>query len=155
MGRATEARREMAAARNGWESSDPDEIADMNATLAEMELNLGRLDAAESAAQTAVRGWKGHPDRRRSVLGDITFATIHVRAGEPDGLQLAHGAVTSAAHLRSQRARDRLTPLDHNTRIPPQQRSPRTRTDGTESGVDQGVMPVQPSRRRGLAVGSV
>jgi transcriptional regulator with XRE-family HTH domain len=111
MGRATEARREMAAARNGWESSDPDEIADVNATLAEIELNLGRLDAAESAAQTAVRGWKGHPDRRRSVLDDITFATIHVRAGEPDGLQLAHGAVTAVAHLRSQRARDRLTPL--------------------------------------------
>ena len=111
MGRARQARREMAAARDGWESSDPDEIADMDATLAEMEMNLSRLDAAESAAQAAVRRWKGHPDRRRSVLGEITFATIHVRAGEPDGLPLAHGAVTEVAHLRSQRARDRLAPL--------------------------------------------
>ena len=45
------------------------------------------------------------------MLGEITSATIHLRAGEPDGLRLAHGAVTAVSKLRSQRARDRLAPL--------------------------------------------
>ncbi|MCA1673498.1 MAG: hypothetical protein LC799_15305, partial [Actinobacteria bacterium] len=38
-------------------------------------------------------------------------ATVHVRAGEPGGLQLAHSAVTAAAKLGSVRARRRLEPL--------------------------------------------
>jgi len=39
------------------------------------------------------------------------LATIHVRAGEPRGLQMAHGAVTAAAKLTSVRTRRRLEPL--------------------------------------------
>ncbi len=39
------------------------------------------------------------------------LATVHVRAGEPRGLQLAHGAVTAAAKLTSVWARRRLEPL--------------------------------------------
>jgi len=39
------------------------------------------------------------------------LATIHVRAGEPDGPRLAHGAVTAAAKLTSFRVRRRLEPL--------------------------------------------
>ena len=76
-----------------------------------MELNLGRLDVAESAAAAAMRGWEGSPDRRRSVLGGITLATIHVRAGEPRGLVMAKSAIDAVALLRSGRARDRLVPL--------------------------------------------
>jgi len=41
----------------------------------------------------------------------VVLATIHVRAGEPRGLQLAHGAITSAARLTSARVRKRLEPL--------------------------------------------
>ena len=41
----------------------------------------------------------------------IVLATIHVRGGEPRGLLLAHGAVTSAARISSVRARRRLEPL--------------------------------------------
>ena len=39
------------------------------------------------------------------------LATIHVRAGEPRGLQLAHSAITSAGKLTSVRVRQRLEPL--------------------------------------------
>lgn len=36
---------------------------------------------------------------------------MHVRAGEPRGLQLAHGAITAVTKLSSVRARWRLEPL--------------------------------------------
>lgn len=39
------------------------------------------------------------------------LATVHIRAGEPRGLQLAHGAVASAAKLSSARVHQRLGPL--------------------------------------------
>ena len=39
------------------------------------------------------------------------LATVHVRAGEPRGLQLAHSAVTAVNKLSSMRARTRLVPL--------------------------------------------
>jgi hypothetical protein len=45
------------------------------------------------------------------TLSAVVLAEIHVRAGEPRGWQLAHGAVTSAARLGSVRARRRLEPL--------------------------------------------
>lgn len=111
MSRADKARPEMAAALDGWEAPDDDEAADMDATVAEMELNLGDLDAAESAAASAVQRWEGNPDRRRSALGRITLAQLHVQTGEQDGLLLAEQAIRGVAELRSQRARDRLAPL--------------------------------------------
>ncbi len=90
--------------------SDAFERADIDHLHALVHLDLGHLDIAEQFASSSVRGW-GEGDRRDGVLGEITLATVHVRAGEPDGLRLAHGAVTGVAHLRSQRARDRLAPL--------------------------------------------
>ncbi len=39
------------------------------------------------------------------------LATIHVRAGEPRGLQMAHNAVTAATKLTSVRTRRQLEPL--------------------------------------------
>ena len=41
----------------------------------------------------------------------IVLATIHVRAVEPRGLQLARSAIVSAGKLASVRARKRLEPL--------------------------------------------
>jgi hypothetical protein len=38
----------------------------------------------------------------------VVLATIHVRAGEPGGLALAHGAITAVAKLSSGRVRKRL-----------------------------------------------
>lgn len=39
------------------------------------------------------------------------MATIHIRAGEPSGLKLAHGAIGGVTKLSSIRARQRLEPL--------------------------------------------
>jgi len=58
----------------------------------------------------SVRRWEGISERART-LSAVVLATIHVRAGEPRGLQLAHGSVTAAAKLTSVRVRQRLVPL--------------------------------------------
>jgi hypothetical protein len=76
-----------------------------------VELNLGRRDVAEGLVATSVRHWDGTADCTQAVLGGITLATIHVQAGEPRGLELAHRAITAVDELRSVRARDRLVPL--------------------------------------------
>ena len=55
----------------------------------------------------------GHVSR---TLSGVTLAIVHVRAGEPDGLRLAHGAVTGASKLSS-------------VRVPPA-----TRTAGRHAG---------------------
>ncbi|MGH3940290.1 MAG: hypothetical protein ACRDTG_16990 [Pseudonocardiaceae bacterium] len=39
------------------------------------------------------------------------LATIHVKAGERSGLQLAHQAITAATRLSSVRVRNQLIPL--------------------------------------------
>jgi hypothetical protein len=83
----------------------------MDELTTRVHLTLGRLDVAESYAAGAVRA-RGSGERRNGVLADITLATIHVRAGEPDGLRLAKAAIDGAALLRSIRARERwLAPL--------------------------------------------
>ena len=45
------------------------------------------------------------------ILSGIVLATIHVRAGEPRGLKLAHSAVTTVTRISSMHARQRLEPL--------------------------------------------
>ena len=65
---------------------------------------------AEQFAVASVRRWEGVSQVRRTLAG-VVLATIHVRAGEPDGPRLAHGAVTAAAKLTSFRVRRRLEPL--------------------------------------------
>ncbi|MGH3973886.1 MAG: hypothetical protein ACRDS9_11265, partial [Pseudonocardiaceae bacterium] len=54
--------------------------------------------------------WEGG-SRRARTQADILLATIHVRAGEPGGLQLAHGAINGVTKLSSVRVRRRLEPL--------------------------------------------
>jgi transcriptional regulator with XRE-family HTH domain len=101
----------LAQARDGWEPPDSFERCGMDELTARVYLNLGCLDLAESYAAGAVRAW-GSGERRNGVLANITLATIHVRAGEPDGVRLAKGAIDGAALLRSVRARERwLEPL--------------------------------------------
>ena len=109
--RPEDARSKLSHAQEGrGHLPDAFERADMDHLHALIHLHLGSLDVAEQFATSSVRGW-GEGNRRDGVLGEITSATIHVQAGEPDGLRLAHGAVTAVSKLRSQRARDRLTPL--------------------------------------------
>lgn len=105
------ARGALALARDTWRAPNADDQADMAWVTALVELTFGRLEMAERLVSTAVRHWEGTADRRQAVLGDITLAAIHVRAGESSGYELAHRAITAVAELRSARARDRLVPL--------------------------------------------
>jgi hypothetical protein len=76
-----------------------------------LELDQGRLDAAEQLAAASVHRWEGGISELGRTHSGIVLATIHVRAGEPRGLQLAHGAITAVTKLSSVRARRRLEPL--------------------------------------------
>jgi len=68
-----------------------------------------RLDEAEQFAVASVCRWEGG-SRVSRTLSSVVLATIHVRAGEPDGLRMAHSALT-ASKLTSFRVRQRLEPL--------------------------------------------
>ncbi len=111
MGRTDLARSALAAGRGSWEPPNDFERANMNWLTSVVGVELRQLDAAESFASAAVHAWEGVPDRRQAVLAEITLATVHVRVGEPRGLELAHGAITSVSKLSSVRARQRLLPL--------------------------------------------
>lgn len=101
---------QLAAARDGWQPPDAFEQADMDWLTAQLYMRLGRIDTAEPFAASSVRAW-GDVGRREGAMSEITLAQLHVTAGEVRGLELAHRAIGAVAHLRSQRARDRLLPL--------------------------------------------
>ena len=84
--------------------------ADADYRNADISLCLDQIDGAEQFAALSVRAW-GNKDRRPAASARILLATIHVRAGEPPGTQLAHGAITAATKLSSDRVRQRLLPL--------------------------------------------
>lgn len=100
----------LAEARELWRPTSTDPGGDLDRPAAVLELDRGRLDAAESFAASSVRRWEGGSriDHTQSI---ILLATIHVRAGEPRGLALAHGAVTATSRLTSVRVRRQLEPL--------------------------------------------
>ena len=82
----------------------------MTWTVPFVALRRGRLDVAEPFAAASVRCWEG-VNRVGHTQSGIVLATVHVRAGEPDGLPLAHGVITAVTKLSSVRARRRLEPL--------------------------------------------
>ena len=110
LGRPDAASAELAKSRQVWTPTRTDPWGDPDGVGARLELAQGRLDVAEPFAVASVRRWEGISERART-LSAVVLATIHVRAGEPDGLRLAHGAVTAAAKLTSIHARERLEPL--------------------------------------------
>ena len=97
-------------ARELWQPTPADPYGDLDRPAACLELERGHLDAAEPFAVASLRRWEGGSQISRTQSA-IVLATIHVRAGEPRGLQLAHGAVTAAAKLTSVRTRRQLEPL--------------------------------------------
>ncbi len=97
-------------ARDLWSPTPADPYGDLDRPAACLELERGRLDVAEPFAVASMRRWEGGSPLSRTQSA-IVLATIHVRAGEPDGLRLAHSAVTAAAKLTSIRVRQRLEPL--------------------------------------------
>ncbi len=66
---------------------------------------------AEPFAQASVRRWEGGASELGRTHSRVVLATIHVQAAEPDGIGLAHEAITAVSKLSSVRARKRLKPL--------------------------------------------
>jgi len=101
--------RELAKSRELWRPSSP--YGDPDRVAALLLVSRGRLDAAEPFAAASVRRWEGGFSELGRTHSRIVLATIHVRAGESDGLRLAHSAITAVTKLSSVRARQRLKPL--------------------------------------------
>ncbi len=110
MGKTQAAATELAKSRELWQPARTDPWGDPDGAAACLEIERGRLDLAESLAAASVRRWENGSRLSRTLSG-IVLATIHVKAGEPSGLSLAHRVITSVAKLSSMRARTRLTPL--------------------------------------------
>lgn len=110
LGEREAARTQLATARQLWTPTRTDPYGDLDRPAARLEIERGHLDVAESLAAASVRRWEGGSQLSRTLSG-IVLATIHVKAGEPSGLSLAHRAVTSVSKLSSVRARTHLEPL--------------------------------------------
>ncbi|MGH3793872.1 MAG: hypothetical protein ACRDSP_03180 [Pseudonocardiaceae bacterium] len=101
---------ELAKSRDIWQPSHTEPWGDPNGAAAQLEIEQGNLDRAEPFAVASVRRWDGVSERGRT-LSTVVLATIHVHAGEPDGLTMAHRAITDVTKLSSVQARKRLEPL--------------------------------------------
>jgi len=99
-----------AKARQLWTPTPSDTYGDLDRPAACLELERGRLEAAEQLAAASVRRWEGGSQISRTQSG-IVLATIYVKAGEPDGMRMAHHAVTAAMKITSVRVHQRLLPL--------------------------------------------
>ena len=110
LGEHQAAYRQASTARELWTPEPTQHYGDMDQGPALLEMQRGRLDVAEQYAATSVRRWEGFskPDATRSR---VILATIHVKAGEQRGLQLAHSAIADVTTLTSVRARRLLLPL--------------------------------------------
>ncbi|MGH3911076.1 MAG: hypothetical protein ACRDRM_09630 [Pseudonocardiaceae bacterium] len=104
------ATRALAKGRDLWTPTPADPFGDPDRTSARIELARKRLDVADAFAAASLRRWKSGRQISRTQTG-IVQATIHVTAGEPRGLQLAHDAVTEVGKLGSARVRGQLEPL--------------------------------------------
>ncbi|MGQ0777117.1 MAG: helix-turn-helix domain-containing protein [Pseudonocardiales bacterium] len=103
---------EFATSRELWQPTPTDPSGgDLDRVAARLEVARRRLDAAEPFAAASVRRWESVGIQRARTQSGILLATIHVRAGESDGLQLAHGAITGVTKLSSIRARRQLESL--------------------------------------------
>ncbi|MGH3872452.1 MAG: hypothetical protein ACRDSR_13270 [Pseudonocardiaceae bacterium] len=110
LGELDAAEREQAKARELWSPTRADRFGDLDRPAALLALRRGRLDVAEQFAAASVRRWEG-VDRIGHAASRVVLATVHIRAGEPSGLRLAHGAITAVTKISSVRARRRLEPL--------------------------------------------
>ena len=100
----------LATGRELWSATRADHYGDLDRPAALLALRQGHLDAAEPLAAASVGRWEG-VNRAGHARSSIVLATVHVRAGEPSGLPLAHGAITAVRKLGSVRTRKRLQQL--------------------------------------------
>ena len=110
MDHPTQAERALVTVREKWQPRDVYERADKDLNAARIQLDLGRLDIAEPFAATAARTF-GDANRRDGAGALVILAEVHVRTGEPRGLQLAHDAVTTVTTLNSVQVCRQLEPL--------------------------------------------
>jgi len=110
MGHPEPARRALTTAQERWQPRDVYERADKDLNAARIYVDLGRLDTAEPFAATAARTF-GEANRRDGAAAEVVLAELHVRAGEPRGLQLTHHAVSIVTKIGSVRACRQLEPL--------------------------------------------
>ncbi len=111
MGGVDDATRNLAEANDSWEPRNAFERAGADLAVGGIQVDLGRLDAAEQSATRAVRTY-GESHRRGRALAHLLLAEVHVRAGEPQGLTLARQAIAGVSTLQSAPARqERLIPL--------------------------------------------
>ncbi|MBV8539329.1 MAG: hypothetical protein JO063_12715 [Pseudonocardiales bacterium] len=109
---AGEAARCLTEARDGWEPHHAFQRAGADLVSAGIQLDLGQLDTAEQSAASAQRTYgEGHHHRGR-IEAELLHAEVHIRAGEPHGLTLAHHAINEVRTLHSVAIRrERLIPL--------------------------------------------
>jgi transcriptional regulator with XRE-family HTH domain len=111
LGNPQQAERCLAEADEGWAPRTAFEQAGADFTTAKIQLDLGRLDTAESFAASAVRTY-GDTHGRGRTSAELALAEVHVRAGEPRGLILAQQAIKAVSTLQSVAVRqERLVPL--------------------------------------------
>jgi len=111
MNRSNQAKSYLAEAREGWEPPDAFLHASMDRATAGIQLDLGKLDAAEHYAASAVRTYS-ESHRKDRTTAELLLAEIHLRAGEPRGLTLARHAINKVSTLQSVAVRrQRLMPL--------------------------------------------
>ena len=111
MGGSDDAIRYLAMVNDGWEPRDGFERGGADFVTAGIQLDLGRLDAAEQFAASALRAYE-ESHRRGRTQARLLLAEVHIRAGEPHGLTLARQAIDGVSTLRSVAARrERLIPL--------------------------------------------
>jgi hypothetical protein len=110
LGKHDAAGTELAKGRDLWTPIRTDPFGDLDRPAARLALARGRLDLAEQLAAASMRRWEGGSLISRTHSG-IVLATVHVTAGEPRGLRLAHDAITNVTKLSSARARRCIEPL--------------------------------------------
>ena len=110
LGEHADAARALARGRDLWTPTPADPFGDPDRDAARLELQRGRLDVAEALTTASLRRWEGGRQLSRTATG-VVLATIHVTAGEPRGMHLAHSAITSVSRLSGVRVRKQLTPL--------------------------------------------
>lgn len=96
--------------RHIWSPTRNEPRGDQDYISARLEISRGQFAAAEPFAVASVRRWDGISALRRTHSA-IVLSTIHVHTGEPDGLPMAHRAITDVSKLSSVQARTRLRPL--------------------------------------------
>jgi tetratricopeptide (TPR) repeat protein len=110
LGQPEAAYRHLGMSRELWLPASGAAAGDLDRPAAWLEVRRGRLDVAQQLATSSARRWQD-VSRVGHTTSGILLATIHVKAGERDGPQLAHQAISAVAQLTSVRVRRQLAPL--------------------------------------------